>query len=153
MTAPLDVAIGIKHGDTCTCTPLDPITVTTQPVVVNRDCPGQRELPRNRDEITGSVIIIWPRPRGLDLNVRDVQFQDADTGEELTTVLGLRLILGGGGRGWRPAPVEVELTQLADADGRPLGNGAPVVPDDDGRQFRTGTFRYVVAEMRIAGPS
>lgn len=151
MVEPLDLTIGIKHGDDCTCTPLDPITVTTQPVVVNRDCPGQRELPRGRDEITGSVVIIWPHPSGLNLNVWDVQIQDAETGEILTTVLGLRLILGGS-HGWRPAAVEVELTQLADGDGKPLGSGAPVVPDDDGKRFRTGAFRYVVAEMRIAEP-
>ena len=151
MVAPLDLTIGISHGDNCTCTPLDPITVTAQPVVVNRDCPGQRELPRGYGEITGSVVITWPRPSGLSLNVWDVQIQDADSGETLTTVLGLRLILGGS-HGWRPAAVEVELTQLADGDGKPLGSGAPAVPDDDGKRFRTGAFRYVVAEMRIAEP-
>ena len=149
MVAPLDLPIGIKHGDNCTCTPLDPITLTAHPVIVTRDCPGQTELPRDRGEITGSVIITWPRPQGLNLDVWDVQIQDAETGETLTTVLGLRLVLGGS-HGWRPSPIEVELTQLADADGKPLKNGAPVVPDDDGKRFRTGTFRYLVAHMRVA---
>ena len=149
MAAALDLVIGMRHGDTCTCTPLDPITMTAHPVVVSPDCPAQTELPQTRDEITGRVVITWPRSSNLSLNARDVEFQDFDTGEVLTTVLGMRLHIGDR-RGWAHlGAVEVDLLQLADADGNPLGAYAAPVPNEDNSAFRTATFRYLVAEMRV----
>jgi hypothetical protein len=96
--------------------------------------------------------------------------------------LELRIALGtengfDGGR-----PIEAELIRLVDAEGVPIGNGPdsgakiaytdayaeyrkqrgldqPHPPDDfpsddfEGPRFRTGTFRYLVVEMRIAEPS
>lgn len=150
MAAAPDLVVGMHHGDTCTCAPLDPITMTAHPVVVSPDCPAQTEMPRSRDEITGSVVITWPRSNNLRLNARDVEFQDFDTGETMTTVLGMRLHIGGR-RGWAHlGAVEVDLLQLADADGNPLGTYAAPVPTEDNSAFRTATFRYVVAEMRVA---
>lgn len=153
MAAALDLAVGTRHGEQRTCTPLDPITVTAHPVIVNPDCPAQTEVPQTRDEITGSVVITWPRSTNLSVNARDVEFRNFDTGDVLTTVLGMRLHIGGR-RGWAHlGAVEADLLQLADADGNPLGTYAAPVPTEDNSAFRTATFRYVVAEMRVAQES
>jgi hypothetical protein len=150
MAGVLNVAVGVHHGDGCTCKPLDEITrtVTVQPVIVNRECPGQREIPRT-DEITGRVIITWPAPAGPVLPAMGVAFHDADTGELVTTVVGMRLLVTA--RAGSGEVVEAHLEQLADDDDRPLPNGAKPVPNDGGDGVRTAVFRYAVAEMRIAG--
>jgi len=151
MAGVLNVSVGVHHGPGCTCKPLDEITrtVTVQPVIVNRGCPGQREIPRT-DEITGRVIITWParKHEHTTLPVWGVSIHDADSGEQITTALGLRMVIGTK-RGW-DGPIEVELEQLTNAGGKPLATGAPIVPDEAGDGYRTAVFRYVVAEMRVA---
>lgn len=46
--------------------------------------------------------------------------------------------------------VTAELTMFADDDGCPVLGGNTVYPDGDGG-FKTGTFRFLVAELRVAG--
>lgn len=149
MARTLDAVIAIRHGETCTCTPLDPITTVTEPVLVNPDCPRQREVPRT-GELRGRVILTWPAARdGAPLPVHEVAIHDYDTGSELRDVLALRLIAGG--PHWRGL-VTVELAQLVGEDGQPLGP-RPVVSDEDAAGYRTDVFRYAVAEMRVAAPA
>lgn len=146
MAQPFDLVIGIKHGDTCTCKPLDQVTATAQPVIVNRDCPGQHERPRH-DTLYGRITITWPQPTGLATPGFRVSIADADTGEEWTAdVLNLRVTVDP--RGITTATLE----RLVDADGKPIGHGK-AVPTEDGDSYRSALFRYAVAEMRIADPS
>jgi hypothetical protein len=125
------------------------VSVSVQPVIVNRACPSQNELPRGEEPL-GRIVIIWPARKSeyAPLAVWEVTFEDADSGEQLTTVTGLRMMLGTR-RGWDGA-IEVDLEQLADAEGDPLPSGAQALPNENGDGVRTGLFRYAVAEMRVA---
>jgi len=143
MAREVQAVVGTQHGPDCVCRPLDPISVSVTPVIVDRDCPGQREVPR-ADELAGRVVITWPRPAGLAVPGFGVVVADADTGEQWTAdVLNLRVNVDP--RGVTTATLE----RLVDADGKPIGRGK-AVPTQDGQSFRTALFRYAVAEMRIA---
>jgi hypothetical protein len=111
----------------------------------------------------GSVIIEWPpvppyRRRGATLLPGwGCAIFDAETGRQILTVTGL------GVRADAKGFVTCELTMFAGPDGNPLlelerreqhpvmpghiGSHA-VYPDDDGG-IRTGTFPFLVAEMRV----
>lgn len=142
MAEALDVAIGTKHGPDCACRPLEPLALTIAPVIVNRDCPGQRELARD-ERIDGRVIITWA-PGGFIAPGFAVTVTDADTGEPWTAdVLNLQVRVDPRGR------TTATLERMVDAGGAPIGRGK-LVPTRDGKGYRTALFRYAVAEMRIA---
>ena len=145
MAHAIEAVIGTQHGETCTCRRLDPITVTAQPVIASRGCRGQREIPR-ADEIAGRVAIVWPAAGNGPLLPFDMAVLDADSGELLTDVLAVRLVVNS------RAAITVDLERAVDADGRPIGTGE-TVPDEDGKGVRTAVLRYTVAEMRIAEPA
>lgn len=148
MASALTVTVGTRHGEHCTCKHLGEITATAETVIVNRDCPGQRELPHDEEPI-GRVTLTWPaRTNNAPLAVWGVRIDDADSDEQFTNVTGLRMVLGTG-HGWDGA-ITVDLEQLTDADGKPLPTGANVVSGEDGKSVRSGVFRYLVAEMKVA---
>lgn len=112
----------------------------------------------------GSVIIEWPSagsrpPRGVGtlLPGWGCSITDAETGKLVLTVL--KIAVHADAQGF----VTCELTMFADLDGNPLlelerrehypvmpghiGSHA-VYPDEDGN-IRTGTFPFLVAEMRV----
>lgn len=190
MADAIEVNIGVEHGPDCTCTRLDPIHI--QPVIVSPDCPQSPREPRAKDYVvgghgpapvdTGRLIITWPAAGNSPaLPNWGVTFHDADTGEQILTVLKLSLILGTD-TGYEQGIIEADITALVDEDYNILAAGQPVATDayrehcdcikrhrlngsltDEetdrldaldrkfpGPQFRTGVFRYVVAEMRVA---
>jgi hypothetical protein len=177
--ATADVVIGTQHGDDCTCRKLDPFEVSITPVIVNCHCPGQDERPCT-DDVTGRITITWPRPHaglyatpGAPLVCSGIRVCDAETGEEF--VDGVRLTLDlGTPTNWTPAqPIFAEVTRVVADDRLAQSHAFPcdVVTGetaDDARcsdceitlgqyeAWRTDggiscrTFRYEVAEMRIA---
>jgi len=98
-------------------------------------------------QFDGTVAVTWPRPRGGAVHGWEVGLTDAATGEPVTTVTGFtaRIHAAAFGLVW------AELTMFADGDGRPLLAGHPV-PDPDGGEggVLTGTFAFLVTEMRVA---
>lgn len=146
MVAHLDLVIGMRHGEACTCAPLDPVTVTAHPVVVSRDCRGQHEVPRS-EVLAGSVVITWPRPVAGVLSAWAVTIADVDTATPWFDVINMR-INGAPGRDILTA----DLERLVDENGTPDSTGrGKSVPTEDGTGYRTAVFRYAVAEMRVAG--
>lgn len=107
----------------------------------------------------GSVIIEWPAPRpgGGPLAGWGCKILDAGTGRMITTASQVHVPLG-----WAHAERAITcfLTMFADENGEPVlylepgprkGTFTPPARDDAGN-VRTGTFRFEVAEMRVAGP-
>jgi len=132
--------VDLEHGEQCTCTMLDPIELTAQPVLVNRDCPGQRDVPR-KQKIDGRVIITWPSANGPAIHGWGVAVADADTGESWANVLNLRIIA-------EPREIATAIVErMVDQAGAPTNTP---VPGEGGDRFRTALFRYAVAEMRVA---
>jgi hypothetical protein len=93
----------------------------------------------------GVIIIEWPPPHGASpyssMTGWNVSVTDALTGKPITTCTGIAVNVD------VEALVTASLTMLADAFGEPLLDGRPV-PDGDG--FLTGTFPFLVSEMRVA---
>lgn len=101
-----------------------------------------REAPD--DAYRGVVIIEWPAPYGTGpysaMHGGGAAITDAVTGALLTTVS--RAVITASPQNL----VTAELTMLADADGEPIPDGLPVV---EGGEIRTGTFTFLVTEMRV----
>jgi hypothetical protein len=122
----------------------------------------------------GRVIITWPaKTTSGVLPIYRVTLTDADTGEQIVSGLKLALTLGTD-TGYDGDIIEAEVTALVDADGSLLPAGKQPVrvdaaPTDVAESFtseewaereratasapfdfRTGVFRFAVAEMRIA---
>lgn len=125
----------------------------------------------------GRIAITWPAVQDLPnaLPVWGIRIDDLEADEQLVDVVGLRMELGSEA-GWSDTYIEAVLTRLVDADGKPIGRTANrLVYTDDyaayreqrgldrahpgdnfptdefaGPKLRTGEFRYVVSEMRIA---
>ena len=112
----------------------------------------------------GSVIIEWPSagsrpPQGVGTRLPGwgCSITDAETGKPILTVL--KLAVHADAQGF----VTCELTMFADLDGNPLlelerrdrypvmpGHiGSHVVYPDEEGGIRTGTFPFLVAEMRV----
>lgn len=92
----------------------------------------------------GLVVIEWPAPTGGSVYAcmlgQCVRVTDAVTGKPITTCTDMVVHAD------ITALVTADLTLFTDADGEPLLEGEPVM---DGREIRTGTFPFVVAEMRV----
>jgi hypothetical protein len=103
------------------------------------------------DEIVGRVIITWPKTvDGVLHPWFGASLTDADTGEELTTVLSFTLAINYSDshlRSWDA--YRVDMTMLSDENDQCLRGRAPAQLAPDGR-IRRGTFRWAVAEMRVA---
>lgn len=95
----------------------------------------------------GHVILEWPQPVTTLTFPRamvawKVAVYDATDGASITTAS--EITVRASADGW----VTADLTMLADPDGMPVLSGSTVYPDDEGRA-RTGTFSFLVAEMRV----
>lgn len=156
MTREVPAAVGMRHGETCTCRPLDPVTVNVEPVLVNERCPGRRQA-TNGPEPAGRLVITWPAPKptGMGLHNWGVTISDADTGEPILTAFKLSIVLGTD-TAYKEAAIEADVTALVDENGNLLGNEPGSIdraargdaPDEP--EWRTKVFRYLVAEMRVA---
>lgn len=101
----------------------------------------------------GRVIIEWPAPRNTLLPGWGCVITDADSGKMITTVTRLTV------RSSPERAIECDMTMFADENGEPVrelesgprkGTLLPVL--DDSGSVRTGTFPFLVAEMRVASP-
>lgn len=108
-----------------------------------------------RPDFYGRVIIEWPAPRSGVLAGWGVAIRDAATGEPITTAMSIKIGADA------EHEITAELTQILGTDGQPARQGPPDpvtgrVPDialdigEDGEP-KTAVFRYIVAEMRVAG--
>lgn len=96
----------------------------------------------------GMIIIEWPPPAGAGpygaMLGRMVTITDAMTRKPVKTCTAADITVHADAQ----ALVTADLTLLTDADGEPIFDGAPVA-SDDGREILTGTFPFLVAEMRV----
>jgi hypothetical protein len=99
-------------------------------------------MARTENEYAGRVVITWPQTRGGMILGHTVALIDADSGELLVGVQDLTVIADLNG------PIVAEMTMYTDADGQPLRIGMTLVRDGD--TWRTGRFRWLVAEMHTA---
>lgn len=97
------------------------------------------------EEFTGRLIITWPKGGNAVFGI-GIVLADATTGEQITSALGMDVVI----RADPEHVVMATVTMLADADGKPLASFAKPVMDDGGENVRTGVFRWLVAEMRVA---
>lgn len=97
-------------------------------------------------EVAGRLIIIWPKASVDAVYGHLVAFADADSGDPIVTITDLTIHVD------LYAALVAEATMLTGLDGKPLlGTRARPVPTEDGKAYRTGTFRWLVAEMRVSG--
>ena len=97
------------------------------------------------DDFTGRLIITWPKPDVAVIG-HGVILTDADTGEQVFSGLDMDVVIHADPR----EIVTATMTMLVDEDDQPLPGKAKPVLADDGENLRTGVFRWVVAEMRVA---
>jgi hypothetical protein len=100
-------------------------------------------------DYAGRITITWPaagKPPS-ELPAWGVALHDADTGEQLLTVTELTIT----GSAKAGAVLECEITALVDENGTIIPGGTDAgnrAYDRETDTFRTGVFRYIVAEMR-----
>lgn len=95
-------------------------------------------------EFAGRAIITLPAPISGVVNGVTTTVTDADTGEQITSVLDCTVHIRIDG------PVVAEMTMLCDEDGRPLKPGLVARLVDGTDEPLTDTFRWLVAEIRTA---
>lgn len=145
MACDAPLLVGVEHGSSCTCRRLEPVTVTMKPVIVDRECPAQGELP-SRTKVAGAVTVTWPATgTHLDLvDPREISIHDAVTGQELTTVVALRMACGTS-RSWGGEAL-VELTELVDVDGQVARDPRQALDLDDHGHPRTLTRTFLLVQ-------
>lgn len=119
--------------------------------------------------IHGRVIITWPAPNGQMVPGWGITATDADTGQQINDATRLTLDHGSP-ESWDTGPVYAVLTRFVGTDGEPSdavsGRAPAISPTEeyaaylkssgDGgaaftdQRYRTGEFRYLLAEMRVA---
>lgn len=95
-------------------------------------------------EFAGTIIITWPQSRGGVLPGWAITLTDEVTGGPIRTVTALRVVLNAAA----DELVWAECEMFADADGKPILNGEPLVAPEG--MPLTGTFPFLVSEMRVA---
>jgi hypothetical protein len=105
---------------------------------------GVKAESRAAQNYRGVIIIEWPAvKRAAPYNVMAgclLTVTDAVSGAQIKTCTDIAI------RANAEALVTADLTMLTDEDGEPLFDGKPV---PDGGGFRTATFPFLVAEMRV----
>jgi hypothetical protein len=102
-------------------------------------------------DFAGRLIITWPKanPNGAPPVYAEITLADADTGVAILTAVDLTLTVS-----HEQQVVAAEMTMLCDEDGKMLlaeANGRSIVASvDETGAVRTGRFRWLVAEMRVA---
>lgn len=96
------------------------------------------------DEFEGRVIITLPAPIGGIVNGLTTAVTDADTGEPIVSALDCTVHIRLDG------PVVAEMTMLTGLDGKPLRQGETIPPLESEDDWRKGTFRWLVTEIRHA---
>lgn len=99
-------------------------------------------------ELSGRLIITWPRPGQSHLFGHRIVLHDADTGEQILSAIDFELTVHADTQ----SLITANVTMFATADGGLLPQDAkPVlVGEGDNAEVATGRFRWEVAEMRIA---
>lgn len=113
----------------------------------------------NEDQYDGMCEIVWPATSPATLEHPDsmtcdgMMIYDSHSGEQLVTVTGMEICLGGEG-GWNPnAPITVKITALADEDGHLLAHSKPIVYESSVVKKlapKTGEYLYLVTKMYVA---
>lgn len=102
-------------------------------------------------DFAGRLIITWPKvhSNGAPPVYAEITLADADTGIAIITAADLTLTVS-----YEQQVVAAEMTMLCDEDGKMLlaeANGSSIVASVDGNgEVRTGRFRWLVTEMRVA---
>jgi hypothetical protein len=102
-------------------------------------------------EFAGSVVIEWPCARPGSALIGSLTKISAEDGTPILTVTSLTLHCAADDIAW------AELTMFADPDGNPVLDAGPgplakVHAGPDG-EILTGTFPFLVTEMRVAAPA
>jgi hypothetical protein len=92
------------------------------------------------DQFQGYLTIVWPKPGPTFGEL--IELFDADTGQRITSVLDMKIHASPGNI------VTAELLMLVNEQGAPLPADATPIPAENGEGARTGTFRWLVTEMR-----
>lgn len=94
------------------------------------------------DQFQGYLTIVWPKPGPTFGEL--IELFDADTGQRITSVLEMKV---------HAAPrnmVTAELLMLVNERGEPLPADARPIRAEGSEEAATGTFRWLVTEMRAA---
>jgi hypothetical protein len=95
------------------------------------------------DGFAGHLIITWPKNNRSCVPGWGVAVTNAITDQPIVSALDLKVSVN------VQSAVTAEMTMFTDADGNPL-LGSPVTPvlTEDGENFHTGRFLWLVTEMR-----
>lgn len=104
------------------------------------------------EDYDGSCIIVWPKKQpGLTaLPTWPMRVIDARTGEDMDSVTGVSIHLGG--REWVNTAITAQVTGLVNDQGTLLRAGQTPVwedPEADELKPKMGEYLYLVTEMKV----